>query len=102
MLPVRLNDGHTICLPNSVSMIARCRHSRNARRFIDFVLTEETELQLAAGVGRQVPLGPIDEARLPEELRVLHEWGADGVQLSGAAEYHQVLQEWLTAESTGQ
>jgi len=85
-----------------VAMIARCRHPNEARRFMDFVLSAETELQLAAGTGRQIPLGPVDETRLPEDLRPLLEWAADGVELAGAAKFHPVLQEWLTAESTGQ
>lgn len=102
MLPVRLEDGRTICLPNSVAMIAGCRHPQAARRFIDFVLSEETELQLAAGPGRQVPLGTVDETRVPEEIRPLREWARDGVRLAEAASFHGVLQDWLTAESTGQ
>ena len=102
MLPVRLDDGKTICLPNSVAMVSECRHVAEARRFIDFVLSAEAELQLASGAGRQIPLGPIDEKRLPEELWPLYEWAADGVELAGAAEFHPVLQKWLTAESTGQ
>lgn len=102
MLPVRLEDQRTICIPNSVAMIANCRHPNAARQFIDFVLSEETELQLAAGIGRQIPLGPVDETRLPEELLPLRQWAKDSVALQSAAPWHAVLQEWLTAESTGQ
>lgn len=102
VLPVRLQDGATICLPNSVAMIAGCRHPEAARRFIDFVLSEETELQLAAGSGRQIPLGAVDAARVPTEIRQLQEWAKEGVSLAPAAEFHEVLQDWLTAESTGQ
>ncbi len=98
MLPVRLKDQATVCLPNSVAMIAGCRHPDAARRFIDFVLSEETELQLAAGSGRQIPLGPVDAARLPEQLQPLQEWAADGVSLAPAARFHSVLQKWLTTE----
>ena len=54
-------------------MIAGCRHPESAHRFIDFVLSEDTELLLAAGAGRQIPLGPVDETQLPEELRALGE-----------------------------
>lgn len=102
MRPVRLETGQTISLPNSVAMIAGCRHPEAAQRFIDFLLSEETELQLAAGAGRQIPLGPVDRSRLPEELQPLVEWAADAVPLATAAEFHSPVADWLNAESTGQ
>lgn len=102
MLPVRLTNQETICLPNTVAMIAGCRHPEAARRFIDFVLSEETELQLAAGAGRQIPTGPVDESLLPQELRLLRQWASDAVPLAKATSFHAVVQDWLSAESTGQ
>lgn len=102
MRPVRLDTGHTISLPNSVAIIAGCRHPEAAQRFIDFVLSEETELQLAAGAGRQIPLGPVDRTRLPDDLQPLVEWAADAVPLANAAEFHTSVADWLNAESTGQ
>jgi len=102
MLPVRLETGQAISLPNSVAMIADCRHPDAARRFIDFLLSAETELQLAAGSGRQIPLGPVDRSRLPEELQPLVEWAADAVPLARAARFHAPVADWLNAESTGQ
>ena len=102
MLPVRLKNRATICLPNSVAMIAGCRHPEAARRFIDFVLSEGTELQLATGAGRQIPTGPVDETLLPQELRPLRQWAVDAVPLARAASFHFVMQNWLSAESTGQ
>ena len=102
MLPVRLNNQATICLPNSVAMIAGCRHPEAARRFIDFVLSEGTEPQLATGAGRQIPTGPVDETLLPQELRPLRQWAVDAVPLARAASFHFVMQNWLSAESTGQ
>ena len=102
MIPVRMDSGKTICIPNSVAVIAGCRNPATARRFVDFLLTEETELQLAAGTGRQVPLGSVESDRLPGDISRLREWAHDTVPLSGAARYHAVIQEWLTAESTGE
>lgn len=102
MLPVRLPDRKTLCLPNSVAMIAGCRNPEAARQFIDFVLSEETELRLAAGSGRQIPIGTVvDETLLPEELKPLRQWAADAVPLTRAATFHSVVQEWLSAESAG-
>lgn len=102
MLPVRLTDGGTICLPNSVAMIADCPHPESARRFIDFILLEETELFLAQSRARQIPLGPVDELRLPSDVRRLQEWATSGVDLAPAAGFNQQVLDWLTAEYTGQ
>ena len=102
ILPVRLAGGHTVCLPNSVAMIAGCQHPEAARRFIDFVLSEETELQLAGGTGRQIPLGPVDMTQLNDDVRRLTDWASDAAPLATAATYHGAVQQWLTAESTGQ
>jgi len=101
MVPVRLETEQTICLPNTVAIIAGCRHPEAAQRFIDFVLSEETELLLAAASGRQIPVGSVDEAQLTDEMRPLREWADDSVSLSGAAEQHGAVLQWLAAESTG-
>ena len=102
MYPVRLEDGQTICLPNSVAMIANCPHPENAKRLIDFLLSEETELQLAKSRARQIPLGAVDDARVPAEVRELQQWAKDGVYLEGAAAANQTTLDWLTREYTGQ
>jgi iron(III) transport system substrate-binding protein len=102
MLPVRMQTGQTICLPNTVAMVANCRHPEAAQRFIDFLLSEETELQLAAGAGRQIPLGPVDNSKLSEELQPLLQWAADAVSPARAAEFHSLVVDWLYTESTGQ
>ncbi|MCA9051826.1 MAG: extracellular solute-binding protein, partial [Planctomycetaceae bacterium] len=102
MLPIRLDNGSTICIPNSVAMIRNCVHREAAEQFIDFLLSEETELQLAQSAARQIPLGTVDDSQLPPELKQLREWAADGVSLTGAAEVQQQVLDWLTAEYTGQ
>jgi len=101
IFPVRLSDERTICLPNSVAMIAGCRHPESARRFIEFLLSEETEQQLADGTGRQIPLGPVDETQLNDDILRLTDWAANAVPLATAATHHAAVQQWLTAESTG-
>ncbi|MFY9256049.1 MAG: extracellular solute-binding protein [Fuerstiella sp.] len=101
ILPVRLADGSTICMPNSVAMIRNCPDPEAAKQFIDFVLSEQTELMLAQSAARQIPLGRIDEALLSEEVKQLREWAADGVELNGAATINQQVLDWLTAEYTG-
>lgn len=101
MLPVRLETGQTICLPNSVAMIHNCPHPDAALTFIRYLLSEETELALANSGSRQIPLGPVDIARLPSDLQELTKWAADGVSLTGAATHYDKVLNWLTSEYTG-
>ena len=102
MVPVRVGNQRTICLPNTIAMIAGCRNPDAARQFIDFVLSEETEQLLARAAGHQIPVGPVDESQIPEEMQPLQRWAKDSVPLAGAAVQHDVVREWLSAESTGQ
>ncbi|MDG1896656.1 MAG: extracellular solute-binding protein, partial [Fuerstiella sp.] len=101
IVPVRLGDGRTICLPNSVALIKDCPHPVTAKKFIDFLLSAESELLMANSSARQVPLGPVDESQLLPELRQLQAWAADGVLLEGAAGVNQEVLDWLTTEYTG-
>lgn len=101
MLPVRLEDRRTLCLPNSVALIRNCSHPELGKRFIDFLLSEQVELLLAQSA-RQIPLGTVDAASVPEEVRPLQEWAADSVDLKPAAEVNAVVLDWLIQEHTGQ
>ena len=101
MLPVRLESGQTICLPNSVAMIRNCPHPAVALRFIEFLLSEEVELALANSGSRQIPLGSVDNAQLPTDVLELKKWVADGVSLDGDAKHHDEVLKWLTTEYTG-
>ncbi len=102
MLPVRLESGQTICLPNSVAMIRNCAHPESAVEFIRYLLSEEVELSLAKSASRQIPLGPVDETQLPPEVLQIIEWAAQGVALDGAARHDQEVLDWLSREYTGQ
>ncbi len=101
MVPVRLESGQTICLPNSVAMIRNCPHPDIAAKFIQYLLSEEVELALATSASRQIPLGPVDRTQLPSEVAELKDWAADGVPLDGAAEHDQQVLDWLTDEYAG-
>ncbi|MEO2030077.1 MAG: extracellular solute-binding protein [Fuerstiella sp.] len=101
IVPVRLEDGRTVCLPNSVALIKDCPHPTAAKKFIDFLLSEETELLMANSSARQIPLGPVDDSLLSPELLQLKKWAADGVSLTGAAKVNRQVLDWLTAEYTG-
>jgi len=102
MLPVRLDDGSTICLPNSVAIIRNSPHPELAEQFVDFLLSAETELLLASSSARQIPLGPVDDSQLTEEVRELKRWADEGIDLTDAANQNQRVLDWLTTEHTGE
>lgn len=83
MLPVRLENGNTICMPNTVAIIRGTRHLAAAQKLVDFLLSEKCEMALASAKSRQIPLGPVDTARLPDDVKQLQRWAAEGVSLGG-------------------
>jgi iron(III) transport system substrate-binding protein len=82
MIPVRLDDGKTICIPNTVAIIRGAQHTRAARKLVDFLLSEETELTLANSKSRQIPLGPVAAEKLPPEVRELARWARESEDLT--------------------
>ena len=98
MQPVRLEDGATICIPNTVAIIRGTKRVAEARRLVDFLLNEETELALANSKARQVPLGPVPAERLPAEVRELVEWAKQGVDLTQLGPARAACLAWLKAE----
>ena len=106
MLPVRvpaspgasLGEGPVILIPNTVGMIRGTRRAEAAGRLIDFLLSEEVELMLARGPARQVPLGVVDESKLPAEVLPLRRWAEEAVDLRGAERARAEVLAWLRAE----
>jgi iron(III) transport system substrate-binding protein len=96
-LPVRVN-GKTICIPNSVAIIRGTRQIENAQRLVNYLLSAETELRLARSESRQIPLGPIETEKIPEELRPLVEWAAEGADLRPLLPARQAVIRWLKSE----
>lgn len=98
MLPVRLENGKTICIPNTVAIIRGTRHLAEAQQLVDFLLSEKCEMDLAAAKSRQIPLGPVKAEQLPAEVRQLKLWAADGVPLTGLDDASKACLEWLKTE----
>lgn len=96
--PVRMENGQTICIPNTVAIIRGTRREREARKLVDFLLTAETELALARSPSRQIPLGPVAKAELPEEVRELAVWAADGIALTTLRAARRECLAWLKTE----
>jgi iron(III) transport system substrate-binding protein len=98
MLPLRLDNGHTISIPNTVAILRGTRHLGDAQKLVDFLLSEKCELELAAGKSRQIPLGPVPAGRLPADVRQLQHWAADGVPLGGIDGASVACLAWLKSE----
>lgn len=106
MLAARVDDaagnnaarGRVICIPNTVAMIKGAPHRAEAETLIDYLLSAQTELALANSRSRQVPLGPVDESKLSDEVRQLKQWVAEGYPLTGLGEARRACLSWLKAE----
>lgn len=98
MSPIRV-DGKTICLPNSVAIIKGTKKLSQAQQLVDFLLSAEVELELAKSKARQIPLGPVEENDLPEDVRPLKKWADEGHDLTGLGKLRAACLEWLQSES---
>lgn len=98
--PVELEDGSTICIPNTVAILRNTRRGDQARQLADFLLSARTELALARSKSRQIPLGPIGNEELPEQVRALIPAAARGVPLGTLLPSRNACLEWLKQEYT--
>jgi iron(III) transport system substrate-binding protein len=98
MLPVRLENGKTICIPNTVAIIRGAQHLAAAQKLVDFLLSEKCELALASAKSRQIPLGPVENTRLPDDVKQLQRWAADGVPLGDLGGANAECLTWLKSE----
>lgn len=98
MSPVRLDNGKTICIPNTVAIIRGSKRMSAAQKLVDFLLSEETELALANSKSRQIPLGPVPADRLSPQVRELAQWARDGVDLAPLGPSRAKCLAWLKSE----
>ena len=96
--PIRVDGGGTICIPNTVAIIRGAKHLESAKRLADFLLSAQAELALAKSKSRQIPLGPMDAATLPPEVRELMPAAAEGIPLNGLLPTRNACLEWLKRE----
>ena len=96
MLPVKIAEGQTVCIPNSTAIIKGTRQEEAARKLVDFLLSEKCELMLANSKARQIPLGPVDESKLSPEVKKLKKWAAQGTPLTDELlDIRQQCIQWL-------
>lgn len=99
MLPYRLQESNqTICIPNTVMMIRGCPNPELAQKLIDYLVSEKIEIQLSKSSARQIPLGPVDESQISDEVKQLKAWAADGYPLMELNEARQPTLDWLKSE----
>ena len=96
--PVTLANGATICIPNTVMIIRGTPRLAAARQLVDYLLAADTELALARAKSRQIPLGPVDDAQLPAEVRELRAWAAHAYPLNDLGPARADCLAWLKTE----
>ena len=102
LLPVRVGeDDSVICIPNTVAIIKGTDRYEDAARLVDFLLSKQAELLLARSPARQIPLGPVDESLLSDDVRRLRRWARDSHALSGLVEARRSVLAWLQLENGG-
>lgn len=94
-LPVRLPDGRTIAIPNTVGIIKGTQRRAQAETFVNYLLSAKTELALARSTSRQIPLGPVPETQIPADVQDLALWARDSVDLNGLLEHRRSCVAWL-------
>ncbi|NQV25416.1 MAG: substrate-binding domain-containing protein [Rhodopirellula sp.] len=98
MLPVMTPSGKTICIPNSVAIIKGTKRLAAAQRLVDYLLSAAVETRLANSRSRQIPLGPINEDELPDDVQRLRPWAANGGDLKLLGDAHADCLKWLQTE----
>ena len=97
-LPMRLENGATICIPNTVAILNGTQHVVEAQKLVDFLLSEKCEMELASAKSRQIPLGVVNEDQLPAEVKQLQRWAKNGVPLSELDNASAACLTWLKSE----
>ncbi len=89
-------DGEIGCLviPNTISLVKGAPHADLGRRFIDHVLSRETERKLAFGSSAQIPVR--EDVPAPPHVRRLKDLKLMDADFNAAAGEFDVAQEWLT------
>jgi iron(III) transport system substrate-binding protein len=99
MKPVaKPDDGKVILIPNSVSIIRGTSRLPDAQRLVEYLLSAKTELALARSESRQIPLGPVNEQDLPDEVRDLTRFVPRGYALDSLGSARRDCLDWLKSE----
>lgn len=94
IVPFRI-QGRSICIPNSVAMIRGSRNREQAQQLVNFLLSEETEIELANSPARQIPLGPVAAEKIPADVQTFRTWSRPMTDVKPLIEVVEELQGWL-------
>jgi iron(III) transport system substrate-binding protein len=98
MQPIRVGN-ETIAIPNTVSIVRGARHPAEARRFVDYLLSAESDLALAKSGSRQAPVHQdVSGMDLPPEIAEMHSWANQAADLSGLTGSRDECLVWLQKE----
>ena len=95
MIPARLPSDQVICIPNTVCLIRGSDRPEQARKLIDFILSQETEEALALSGAYQIPLGPVDESKLHQKVRDLLPLREEAYDLTSLGRASEECLAWL-------
>ncbi len=97
IVPVEI-DGRVLCMPNTVAVVAGTRRRAQAEALVDHLLSADTEVALARGPGRQIPLGEVAMEDLPEPVAALRELIPRAVPMALVQRAQADALAWLAAE----
>ena len=83
-------------IPNTLAVVKGSPNSAGAKKLIDYLLTQESEL--AEGGGYQIPLNPKVSAKLPPELLTPSQVHVMAVDFEKAADLREEVQAFLRDE----
>jgi len=99
MVPVQIEGGATICIPNTAAIIRGSRRLSQAQKFVDFLLSAESEVALARSKARQIPLGSgVADGSVPAEVRELAASVPKATPLAGLLPARTQCLAWLKSE----
>ena len=101
--PVRITPAwehdRVIAIPNTAAIVRGTRHRAAAERLVDFLAGAAVEVALANAPSRQIPLGDVGDATLPDAVREWRELIGESVPLTGLLEHRRAVVAWLTGSS---
>lgn len=98
MVPARIEGDRTICIPNTVAIIKGSPRIAQAQVLVDYLLSAKIELQLAQSKARQIPLGDVNESKLPSDVGELRQWADKGYDLTALGDASAECLAWLKSE----
>lgn len=98
MVAAEVDGNRTICIPNTVAIIKGTKRAEQAKVLVDYLLSARTELKLAASKSRQIPLGDVDESKLPSDVGDLKPDAARGYDLTSLGDAPVDCLDWLKSE----